>query len=271
MGGAGRRRAEVVEREVPARDGVQRVLRDAREAQLGGHLAAVGVEVDARQRTRPQRQPSALALGEGEPLPVAVEHPEVGQQMVPQVHGLGPLQVGVTGHRPVGVFLGTLEQRPHQPSDALHRGSCALARVQHQVGHHLVVARAGGVQTPADGADDLRQAPLDRHVDVLVVGSEGEVAPAQLALDRLESFQQPVEVLRRDDPPCRQHPRVGPRLGQVLGPQPAVEVDRGVQPLEVGVLGLGQARHARSVWRPSATTRPRSLAGARTPARSAPR
>jgi hypothetical protein len=32
------------------------------------------------------------------------------------------------------------------------------------------------VQLAADGAGDLRQATLDRHVDVLVVGQEREAA-----------------------------------------------------------------------------------------------
>ena len=50
----------------------------------------------------------------GEAPGVSPQHPEVGQQVVPQVDGLGALEVRVAGHRPVGVALGQLQQAPHQ-------------------------------------------------------------------------------------------------------------------------------------------------------------
>ena len=76
-------------------------------------------------------------------------------------------------------------------------GGRALARVHREVGHHLVVARARGVQPPADRPGDLGQAALDRHVDVLVAGREREAALAQLLLDRVESREQRLAGPRR--------------------------------------------------------------------------
>ena len=75
---------EVVEHEVSPRHRVDGVRRHLTEPQLARHLAAVGVEVHARQRTRPERQARALALGVREPVAVAREHPEVRQQVVPE-------------------------------------------------------------------------------------------------------------------------------------------------------------------------------------------
>ena len=50
------------------------------------------------------------------------------------------------------------------------------------------------MQLAADRADDLRQPPLDRHVDVLVVVAEREGAGLELRLDALEPAQQRVAV-----------------------------------------------------------------------------
>ncbi len=95
------------------------------------------------------------------------------------------------------------------------------------------------MQPPADRADDLGQAPLDRHVDVLVVRPRTRNAPvAQLARSTcVEPGEQRVAVGGRDDPSRGEHLRVRARLRDVLRPQAPVEVDRGVQPLEVGSWG----------------------------------
>ena len=119
-----------------------------------------------------------------------------------------------------------------------------LAREERDVGGHLVVARARGVQPAADRPGELGEPPLDGHVDVLVVGREREAALAQLGLDRVQAGQQRVAVLVRDDPLRGQHARVRARLRDVVGPQAPVEADRRVEGLEGGILGLAEARHA---------------------------
>ena len=108
VGGAGRGGVQVVQREVAVGDGVDRVGHDVVEAELAGDHAAVGVEVDARQRAGAERQAPGLLEREGEALAVAGEHPEVGEQVVAEVDRLGALQVGVAGQRPVDVLLGAV-------------------------------------------------------------------------------------------------------------------------------------------------------------------
>ena len=83
-------------------------------------------------------------------------------------------------------------------------------------------------------------------MDVDVVGLEREAAVLELAGDLLEPAQQLVALLVGDDPGRREHRRVGARLGDVVGPEPPVEADRGVEPLEDGIGRLGEARHARA-------------------------
>ncbi len=55
------------------------------------------------------------------------------------------------------------------------------------------------MQPPGDRPRDLGQSPLDRHVDVFVVRVEREAILGELALDRVETGQQRVAVLVRDD------------------------------------------------------------------------
>ncbi len=71
---------------------------------------------------------------------------------------------------------------------------------------------------PPTGPDDLGQAPLDRHVDVFVVGLEREAPLAQLARHRVETGEQRVAVLGGDDPALGEHARVCARLRDVLRP-----------------------------------------------------
>jgi len=146
------------------------------------------------------------------------------------------------------VLLGTLQQRRHQHLDGHARGVGPLARVHRQIGHHLVVARARGVQLAPDRSDDLGEPPLDCHMDVFVVGLIRKRPLYQLALDLVQAGQQLVAVRVGDDPSGRQHPCVGTRLRDVLRPQAPVEPDRGVQALKVGVLGLAETGHGRSVY-----------------------
>jgi hypothetical protein len=121
----------------------------------------------------------------------------------------------------------------------------ALARVHRQVGGDLVVARARGVQPPRDGPRQFAQAPLDRHVDVFVA-LEGEQALGELVFDGLQRGEDRVAVPLGDDPTRGEHPHVRPRLGDILRPQPLIEAERGVQAVEVGVLGFAKARHETS-------------------------
>ena len=65
--------------------------------------------------------------------------------------------------------------------------ACRIAREQRHVGRDLIVARPRRVQRAADGADELGQTPLDRHVDVLVIVRERERRRLQLDLDGFEA------------------------------------------------------------------------------------
>ena len=114
-----------------------------------------------------------------------------------EVDGLRALQVRVARHRPVEVALGERRAaRSIRSRDQPARALGVRAHEHRHVGGDLVVARARGVQLAADGADELGQAPLDRHVDVLVVGCELERAVLELRRHLVE----PAEQARRARP-----------------------------------------------------------------------
>ena len=118
---AGRGRGEEVEHEVAVGDRVDRVRRHGGEAQLARDQPAVGREVHARQRAGAERQLGRRAEHELEAPRVAPEHPEVREQVVREVDGLGALQVRVAGHRPVLVALGELDEHALQVLELLER------------------------------------------------------------------------------------------------------------------------------------------------------
>ncbi len=103
-----------------------------------------------------------------------------------------------------------------------------VAHPEAEVDRDLVVARAGGVQPPGGGADDVGEPALDVHMDVFERAREGELARLDFALDLGETLGDGLGVRGLDDPLAGQHGDMGQGAGDVLGGELAVEVDRGV-------------------------------------------
>ena len=118
----------------------------------------------------------------GEALPVALEHLDVGEQVMREQHRLRRLQMRVAGHDDVGVCRGERGQaRAAGRCSSVEDAADLVAQVQAQVERHLVVAAARRVQLAAGRADLLDQPPLDGHVDVLVGRARLKRAALELA------------------------------------------------------------------------------------------
>ncbi len=224
--------------EVAVRDGVERVLEPAVEAELGRH--EVGVEREGRtgQRPGPQRRDVQPVHRDQEPVDVAGQGPTVGQEVMGQEHRLRPLQVGVPGQVDVGGLAGTLGQdvlEGHHLADQADQGTPAP---QAQVGGDLVVAAAPGVELGADFAGQLGDPALDGRVDVLVARLEDEDAGGDLLLDQVQGVQEVGHLAVRQDADLPEPLHVGPRAGQIVGGQHLVE---GQADREVGH-GVGHPR-----------------------------
>jgi hypothetical protein len=138
------------------------------EAEVVGDRAAVDLPVDAGEGARSERHHRGAVEGELEAEDVAGEHPEVGEEVVAEVDGLGPLEVRVTGHRPVAVVIGETEQARHASAAELDRPQRVRLDDHRDVGRDLVVAGAASVELAGQRPDLALEQTLDRHVDVLV-------------------------------------------------------------------------------------------------------
>ena len=142
--------------------------------------------------------------------------------MVTQRDGLRALQVGVARQQCVGVLPRAAAQRDPRAIDGagqLHRRG---ARVELEVGGHLVVAAARGVQAAARLADQLGESALDVHVDVFQRRVQAPLAALELAGDCFQSVNDGLRVGRCDESYCRQHARVRLAGAGVVPVQPAV-------------------------------------------------
>ena len=242
------------------------------KAELARDLAAIGVEVHAGERAGAERQHARLPLGERETRAIAIEHPQVREQMVAEVHRLGALQVRVAGHRPVTVLLGARAAAWPSARAAARCASAARARVYiaRSVATWSLRERAVCRRPPTGPTISVSR----RSTAMWTSSSSGRNANsplAQLALDVVEPAQQRLGVGVGDDAAGGEHAGVRARLGDVLRPQPPVEGDRRVQALEVGVLGLGEAGHRAPVYEAANAGSERPATRRSRPGRSRPR
>ena len=122
---------------------------------------------------------------------------------------LGSLQVRVPGQVGVAGLGGTFDEGGLQGVQLAGEGSAFAAQVEAQVGGHLVVAAAAGVQFRADRAGELGDAPFDGGVDVLVGRREREGVVGELGFDGVEGGEDGRDVVRRQDAAGAEHADVG--------------------------------------------------------------
>ena len=239
-----------LDHEVAAGDGVHRVGRDAAEAQLPRQEVAVYGVGDAGQGAGAQGKLVGPLAAVQQPPPVALQHPEVGQQVVGEEDGLGVLQVGVAGHDDAQVGLGQGDDGPLQAADGGGRLPAGVHDEQAQVGGDEVVAGAGGMQPARRLAQLLVQARLDVQMNVLQLVAEGKGARLDLGTYLLEGTGDGLGLLGRHDALSRQHAYVGQRAGDVVAVEAAVVGEGkgigqgpGVETLGGGALGRLLAAH----------------------------
>jgi len=86
---------------------------------------------------------------------------------VREVNGLGALQVGISRHDEIDMFLGETEERRLQFLKLRRRLPDLIFDVESQIKRDLVVATARGVLLRAGFTDSFGEHALDVHVDVL--------------------------------------------------------------------------------------------------------
>ena len=161
--------------------------------------------------------------------------------MMAQIHRLGTLQVGVARQRPVEVLLRAGSKTPISfPIAARATAARSRVNIARSVTTWSLRERAVCRRPPTGPTSSVRRRSTAMWMSSSS-GANGKRPSLQLELDCVETTQQRVAILDGEDPPLGQHPRVRARLREILRPQPPVEVDRGVQALEVRVLGFAEA------------------------------
>ena len=217
--------------EVTVAGHVEGVAGDRAEAQRLLEQHPVHGESRAGERARAERQLGHTAAGVGEALAVAHQRPGVGEQHVAPAHGLGPLAVGVPGEQDVDALLRLLDEH------AAHGGEVGVELIdgvegpEPQIGGHLVVAGAAGVELARRGADFFVEQALDERMDVLI-GGAGRGAVGEPLGDAVEAVEQLGFLFSRQHADAAEG--VNPRLagGDVLRPEPVIHRETAVQGVE---------------------------------------
>ena len=188
---------------------------------------SMGKEVPA-SAAAPSGHSLSRARASAKPAAVARQHLDVGQEMVAERHRLRRLQMREARHDRVAMRLGLARERQLEGGQRRVRAVDPVAHPELEVGRHLVVARARGVQPPRRLADQLLEPALDVHVHVFQRARELQAAGRDLLQHAVEAGADLPGVVLGDDALGRQHRRMRLRGADVLRRQSLVEADRGV-------------------------------------------
>ena len=223
-----------IECEVAVRDGVHAVLGQPLEVQLTRRRQAVQRQGRAGQSSRAQRQLAGRLMGVDRPAGVAQKGLGVGEQVMAYGDRLRPLQVGVAGHRPVGMAARLGCQHLDHESQAFDDRGGSSPAVEPQVEGDLVVAGAAGMQPGGGVRVQLAEAPLNRCMDVLVGIHEHKLAGLELAADGFEAPLHAAELLLGQEAGSLQRTGVSQAPEHVVLGQFDVDVERAGEPLQLG-------------------------------------
>ena len=116
-----------------------------------------------------------------------------------------------------------------------------LLHIEAEVGGHLVVAAASGVQTLARLADALGEEGLDVHVDVLVVQRELHLLVLDVLQNGLQALHNLLRLVLFNDALTAQHGGVGNGATDILFIEAGVKGDGGVEVIDLCIRFLLEA------------------------------
>ena len=119
-----RRAGAEFDREVAVGHGIEGICAHRLEAELARDPRAVDRKTSPGERRGAERKLVHAPPAVGEARAVALEHLEIGEQVVPEGHRLGDLQVREARHQRGGVLFRLVEQPPldaaQEPADLVY-------------------------------------------------------------------------------------------------------------------------------------------------------
>ncbi len=131
-------------------------------------------------------------------------------------HRLGAAEVGVGGDHESLLPLSQLEKRPLQLPQTSVESIDRPAAEEPQVGGHLIVAAAGGVQLAAGIANPLSEHRLDVEMDVFASCGERKAALSDLAANLGQRRHDLLSLVGGDDAAGGKHRGMGCGAGDVV-------------------------------------------------------
>ena len=167
---------------------------------------------------------------------IAVQHLDVGQQMMREQHRLSSLGVGVAGHNRLDLFSGPADQGGLQRCYRSEEVGTGRLDVEAEVEGDLVIPASAGVEFAAQGPEFFDQALLDKHVNVFgdrnphpALPQRGRGRERVIRKVGFYGSQGSVDLrllIAREDTDANQGLCVGPAAGDVLVEKPAIDRQR---------------------------------------------
>lgn len=183
-------------------------------AALEAEVLRDGLRVEAERRTGQGsgavRRDRRALVPLPQPLGVPGQGLDVREDVVREQDRLGVLEVRAAGHGDVGVRLGEADERVLEVGDEAADDARVVAQVHAEERGHLVVAGPARAQLAAEvDAEALKEAALQRRVDVLVGDRPDERAVRHVRFELVEAREHAGQLVLGEQARLVQHARVG--------------------------------------------------------------
>ena len=210
------------------------------KAQLFGGKRPVDLVGGTRQRAAAQRALVHQVQGIQYTLFIPGHHLGVGQHVVLEGNHLGPLQMGIAGHRPGILVRHLLQGGGEAVNQAGHPVQLGLD-VQLHIGVDLIVAAAGGVQLFAHLSYPADQVQLHKGMHILIFRAAGNGAAAPVGQDTFQPLGKGLALPLREQPAPYLHGHMGQTPLNVRLHEPQRFAGVAVEPLHQCILVLVEA------------------------------
>ena len=227
--------------EIPVGNGVHAVPGHRRKIEQTGDVTPVDGKPRSREGGRSQRHDIHPFQTVPEARLVAGEHLPKGQKIMGEKDRLRLLQVGISGQNHTAFLFRQIEETRLQRRDELQDPADLLPQVEPDIEGDLIVPAPPRVEFASHVADPLRQGLFDRHMDVLVVGTENKISRLDIGKDLAETCDDRPRLPFGNDPLPAQHPGMGDASLDVIAEEPPVEMKRRGECLHLTVRRLAES------------------------------